>query len=151
MKITLNELRRMVKSVLKEESVSNLQYLPDMESKLISTLEEYQETLKKAANTDDEELKNFIQDKMLVLRKMLNLLMDSERFTKERYEYFLENNSIKEIIKDYFNGDIDEEDIKSGLMSNIGSQYKEDIEDFLNDFDTFKSPEEAFNRLQSYI
>jgi hypothetical protein len=151
MKITLNELRRMVKSVLKEESVSNLQYLPEMESKLISTLEEYQETLKKAANTDDEELKNFIQDKMLVLRKMLNLLMDSERFTKERYEYFLENNSIKEIIKDYFNGDIDEEDIKSSLMSNIGSQYKEDIEDFLNDFDTFKSPEEAFNRLQSYI
>jgi hypothetical protein len=151
MKITLNELRRMVKSVLKEESVSNLQYLPEMESKLISTLEEYQETLKKAANTDDEELKNFIQDKMLVLRKMLNLLMDSERFTKERYEYFLENNSIKEIIKDYFNGDIDEEDVKSGLMSNIGSQYKDDIEDFLNDFDTFKSPEEAFNRLQSYI
>lgn len=151
MKITLNELRRIVKSVLKEESVSNLEYLPEMESKLISTLEEYQETLKKAANTDDEELKNFIQDKMLVLRKMLNLLMDSERFTKERYEYFLENNSIKEIIKDYFNGDIDEEDIKSGLMSNIGSQYKEDIEDFLNDFDTFKSPEEAFNKLQSYI
>jgi hypothetical protein len=152
MKITLNELRKLVKSVIKEEfTISNLEYMPEMESKLINMLEEYQDALKKTSVSDDVELKSFIQDKLLVLRKMMNLIMDSEKFTKERYEYFLENFSIKETLTDLFKGDISEEDALDSLSSLIGSQYKNDIQDFLNDFDTFSSVEEAFNKLQNYI
>lgn len=62
MKITLNELRQMVKSLLKEEfNFETLQELPEMESEIIRLIGEYKDILNNALNSDDIEFKGFLK------------------------------------------------------------------------------------------
>lgn len=151
MKITLNELRRMVKSLLKEEfEFDNLEGLPEMESKIIQMIEDYKDALNKVSSNDIE-FKEFVTNKLSILDKMKSLMTSGKRFTKEFYGSKLEEYEVKKYIKDFFEGEISEEDLIDNMRATFGSNYVDEIESFVNDIDTFNTAEDAYQAFQKYL
>jgi hypothetical protein len=151
MKITLNELRRMVKSLLKEEfEFDNLEGLPEMESKIIQMIEEYKDALKNVSSNDIE-FKEFVKNKLTILDKMESLMTSGERFTKELYVSKLEEYEVKKYIKDFFEGKISEKDLIDNMRATFGSNYVDNIKSFVNDIDTFNTAEDAYQGFQNYL
>ena len=160
MKITLNELRNMVKSLLKEESnfenseefeFESLEPMPEMESNIISMIEKYKDTLNEALKLEDIEFIGYLKNKIAILDKMLRLITSGERFTKDFYDDRNEKYQTKKSIKDFFKKEISEKDLIDNLKSLFGSQYIDNIKSFINDIDTFETAEDAYQGFQDYI
>jgi hypothetical protein len=155
MKITLNELRQMVKSLLKEEFYfDSLERLPEMESKIIQMIEEYKDVLKNALSSNDIEFKGFLKNKLSILDKMGDLITSGERFTKDFYDSKNEEYGIKNYIKEFFESERnneDEEDLIDKLKYFVGSQYVDNIKSFINDIEIFNTAEDAYQGFQDYI
>jgi hypothetical protein len=155
MKITLNELRQMVKSLLKEEfNFDSLQKLPEIESQIINMIEEYKDALKSALNSDGIEFKGFLKNKLSILDKMESLITSGERFTKDFYDSKNEEYEIKKYIKEFFESDRteeDEEDLIYNLKILVGSQYVDNIKSFINDIENFNTAEDAYQDFENYI
>lgn len=155
MKITLNELRNMVKSLLKEEfDFESLEAIPEMESKIINMIEEYKLTLEQALNLEGIEFKGYLKNKIAILDKMLGLINSSERFTVEFYKSKLEEYEIKKYIKEFFESeqsDEDEVDFIDNMKSTVGSQYVDNIKSFINDIEIFNTAEDAYEGFQDYL
>ena len=155
MKITLNELRQMVKSLLKEEFYfENLGRLPEMESKIIEMIEDYKDILKAALSSDDIEFKGFLKNKLSILEKMENLITSGESFSKDFYDSKLEEYEIKKYIKEFFESersDEDEVDLIDNLKALVGSQYIDNIKSFVNDIEIFNTAEDAYEGFQDYL
>ena len=160
MKITLNELRQMVKSLLKEESnfenseefeFESLEPMPEMESNIISMIEKYKDTLNEALKLEDIEFIGYLKNKIAILDKMLRLITSGERFTKDFYDDRNEKYQTKKSIKDFFKKEISEKDLIDNLKSLFGSQYIDNIKSFINDIDTFETAEDAYQGFQDYI
>jgi hypothetical protein len=155
MKMTLNELRQMVKSLLKEEfNFDNLQKLPEIESQIINMIEEYKDALKSALNSDDIEFKGFLKNKLSILDKMESLITSGERFSKDFYDSKNEEYEIKKYIKEFFESDRteeDEEDLVYNLKILVGSQYVDNIKSFINDIENFNTAEDAYQDFENYI
>jgi hypothetical protein len=155
MKITLNELRQMVKSLLKEEfNFDSLQKLPEIESQIINMIEEYKDALKSALNSDDIEFKGFLKNKLSILDKMESLITSGERFSKDFYDSKNEEYEIKKYIKEFFESDRteeDEEDLIYNLKILVGSQYVDNIKSFINDIENFNTAEDAYQDFENYI
>ena len=160
MKITLNELRNMVKSLLNEESnfenseefeFESLEPMPEMESNIISMIEKYKDTLNEALKLEDIEFIGYLKNKIAILDKMLRLITSGERFTKDFYDDRNEKYQTKKSIKDFFKKEISEKDLIDNLKSLFGSQYIDNIKSFINDIDTFETAEDAYQGFQDYI
>ena len=153
--MTLNELRQMVKSLLKEEfNFDSLQKLPEIESQIINMIEEYKDALKSALNSDSIEFKGFLKNKLSILDKMESLITSGERFTKDFYDSKNEEYEIKKYIKEFFESDRteeDEEDLIYNLKILVGSQYVDNIKSFINDIETFNTAEDAYQDFENYI
>lgn len=155
MKITLNELRNMVKSLLKEEfNFDSLERLPEMESKIINMIEEYKDVLKNALSSNDIEFKDFLEDKISILDEMEYLITSSESFTKKFYDDRNEEYQIKKSIKEFFSTEGAEED-KDELIENLirimGGSRMENIISIVNNIEKGDNIEKIFNQLKKLL
>jgi hypothetical protein len=154
MKITLNELRNMVKSLLKEEFNFDKLKEFEMESKIITMIKDYKDTLQKALSSDDIEFKDFLEDKISILDKMLRLITSGERFTKDFYDDRNEKYQIKKSIKEFFSTEGAKEDKKElfeNLIIIMGSRHSEDIKSIVNNIEKGDSFENVYNSLKKFL